>query len=322
MHGFQPQNRFGLPLPTISRWTQVPLRRGIFCVVLSLMSGCAMTQNAWKSVHSATCGEHGSKCHCSCAECSSEMHMAKHGAETVGGDAPLPATSPSYPVTPVPPEGSRPVEHAVQPQAATMNGMPGTWIPAPHTSTPGEFEAPSAVPVPTPGAVWQGTEYYTSNNPPTLHIPPRQGQAAIPQPSAMCPPDAGPQQDALSEYRNQVQVLSEQISRMMTSQESIKASQETLKESHAREILELKLQQATAERDRLQRERELELELEKQRQRELETIDSLSQIVEGVMPRNVPGAAAAPAMAPRSATQARQLNANAPQQLPAVDENL
>lgn len=234
----------------------------------------------------------------------------------------MPLASPAYPVTPVPPEGSRPVAHAAQPQAATMNGVPGTWIPAPQTPTPSEFEAPSAVPVPTPGTAWPGTEYYASNNPPALHIPPRQGQAATLQSTAMCPPDAGPQPDALNEYRNQVQVLSEQISRMMTSQESIKANQETLKESHAREILELKLQQATAERDRLQRERELELELEKQRQRELETIDSLSQIVEGVMPRNVPGAAPAPAAAPRSATQARQLNANAPQQLPAVDESL
>jgi len=226
---------------------------------------------------------------------------------------------PAFSATPQPPEGSRPIAHDVRPQAATMNGMPGTWIPAPNASTDFGFENQAVVPAQHPASNWPADETYAAGPAQPMHIPPQ----TIPWPVTPVPasgsPDTTPQPDALKEYRTQVQVLSEQISQMKHAQDSMKSSQQTLQESHTREILELKLQQATADRDRMQRERELEQQLEKQRQRELETIDSLSQIIEGVIPGTPPNAAPVPA--PRSATPPRQAQSITPQTLPTVDEN-
>jgi len=108
---------------------------------------------------------------------------------------------------------------------------------------------------------------------------------------------------------------------MKTTQESMKASQATLQQSHEREMLELKLQQTTADRDRLQREHDLEQQLEKQRQRELDSIDSLSEIINGVIPAPaIPNAA--PGRVPRATTQSGQVRSMPSQNLPTVDESL
>jgi hypothetical protein len=227
--------------------------------------------------------------------------------------------TPVYPATPVPPEGSRPIANGIRPQAATMNGMPGTWIPAPNAAPRFEFEQQVAVPEQSPIPNGMVEESYAFNSTPQMHIPPQSSQWPMAQAQVSCPPDTAAQSDALKEYRTQVQVLSEQISQMKNAQDSIRANQETLQESHAREILELKLQQATADRDRMQRERELEQQLEKQRQRELETIDSLSEIIDGVMPDpSVSRAASVPTS--RTTTQFRQAQSTPAQELPAVDE--
>jgi hypothetical protein len=65
--------------------------------------------------------------------------------------------TPVYPATPVPPEGSRPIANGIRPQAATMNGMPGTWIPAPNAAPRFEFEQQVAVPEqsPIPNGWWR-----------------------------------------------------------------------------------------------------------------------------------------------------------------------
>ena len=203
-----------------------------------------------------------------------------------------------------------------------MNGIPGTWIPSPQPAF-AESAGPTAVPAIDPVAEWSETQNVAAIPPLPMHIPEQGQQRQFPamQAPAMCPPDAAAQQDALKEYQAQVGILSEQISQMKSAQDSMKVSQESLQKSHEREILELKLQQTTADRDRLQRERELERQLERQKQRELETIDSLSQIIEGVVPAPA-GSSAALAPVPQTTTQANQVQSMPPQNLPAVDESL
>ena len=133
-------------------------------------------------------------------------------------------------------------------------------------------------------------------------------------------PDDALKNDDLQECRTQFQILAEQLSQMKTAQESMQASQETLQQSHEREILELKLQQTTADRDRLQREHDLEQQLEKQRLRELETIDSLSEIIDGVVPAPaVPSAAKG--QVPRSTAQSGHASSMPSQNLPTVEES-
>ena len=309
----------GGPALAFARWSHPT-----FCLCLSLSlcltSGCAMTRTAWKSVHTATCGEPASQCHCSCDACNVDGHMETEFVDQTPRTQSSSVASPVFPLTPQPPEGSRPIAHGVQSQPATMNGMPGTWIPAPHPSTDFGFENQTQMPPQNQSPNWATEAPYAASPAPPMHIPPQTMQWPVTQAPASCPPDSPPEPDALKEYRTQVQVLSEQISQMKDAQDSMKSSQQTLQESHTREILELKLQQATGDRDRIQRERELEQQLEKQRQRELETIDSLSQIIEGVIP-GTPASSAAPVPAPRSAAPPRQAQSITPQTLPTVDEN-
>ena len=321
MDGFHQQTQHCFLRQTRPHYASVTLTFVTVCFGLCLTSGCAMTRNIWKHAHDATCGETASQCRCSCGDCSAGAHREHEAFGGNAGQLSSSATSQVYPALPLPPEASRPVEQGVHPQAAIMNGVPGTWIPSPQPPAPAQFENQTAAPVHSPMTGGPALESYDSGPPQQIPVPDPQEQWPAMQVPGMRAPAPAPQDEALKEYRTQLQVLTEQISLMKNAQDSMKANQQTLQESQAREILELKLQHATADRDRLQRERELEQELEKQRQRELATIDSLSQIVEGVLPApTVRGAAPVPV--PRSATQAGPVQSMSSQQLPTVDESL
>jgi hypothetical protein len=321
MDGFQQQTQHCFLRQTRQQYASVALTLVAVCFGLCLTSGCAMTRNVWKHAHNATCGETTSQCRCSCGDCGAGAHIEHEAFDRNRVQQPSSATTQVYPASPLLPEGSRPVEPAVRPQAAIMNGVPGTWIPSPQQPAHAQFENQAAVPEHNPMNGWPVSESYGSGPSQQMPVPDPQEQWPAMQIPGMRAPEPAPQDEALKEYRTQLQVLTEQISLMKNAQDSMKVNQQTLQESQAREILELKLQHATADRDRLQRERELEQQLEKQRQRELATIDSLSQIVEGVLPApTVRGAAPVPV--PRSATQARPVQSMSSQQLPTVDESL
>ena len=322
MHGFHAHDKFRQHSLTVKQSAAVSLTCiAVFCS-LCLSSGCAMTRKAWSGVHDATRGEPASGRSCTCGECIANAHgvhdtgyheMASHSSRTV---------SQPYAATPRPPEGSRPMEHELRPQAITMNGMPGIWTPSPPPAH-SEFEDQNSASANNSIAPWPETESVPTSPKPMIYFPPaaQQSQSPAIQSQPVDTPDAVPKTNGLQEYRTQVQILSEQILQMKNAQESIRVSQDSMQQSHAREILELKLQQTTADRDRLQREHELEQQLEQQRQRELETIDSLSQIIDGVVPApTVPNAAIVPAPAPKSTSQSRQVKSASPQNLPTVDE--
>jgi hypothetical protein len=266
-------------------------------------------------VHSATCGEPDSQCSCTCGECVTDAHGVNAAGFQRGYSH---AAKPIYPTTPVPPEGSRPIEPATQSQTITMNGIQGIWMPVPAPRNSGFEDQYSAHPdnsvAPWPEPAGVGT---TPNA--MTHFPPVAQQTQ--SPLMQIPADAAPAKNELQDCRTQIQILTEQLLQMKNDQESIKVNQDSMQQQHEREMLEIKLQHATADRDRLQREHDLEQQLEKQRQRELETIDSLSEIIDGVVPAPaVPNAAIAPA--PRSTSQSRQARLKTSQNLPSVDEGL
>ncbi len=323
MHGIHAHDQFRQKSRTGKQSRAVLLTCMTVFFSLCLTSGCAMTRNVWSGVRDATCGETASRCSCACGECIADAHAAGdtgyHAMPPHSPHSPRPASQP-YAATPRPPEGSRPIEHKVRPQAITMNGMPGIWTPSPQPAH-ADFEDQNTAYADSSMAPWSETEAVATGSGAMTYVPPAAQQSQSPplQTQPMCTPEAAPKNDELQEYRTQVQILSEQILQMKNAQESIKVSQDSMQQSHAREILELKLQQTTADRDRLQREHELEQQLEKQRQRELETIDSLSQIIDGVAPAPaVPSAAIAPV--PKSPSQSRQVRSAPPQNLPTVDE--
>lgn len=289
MNGFHAQKQFQQGHWIGRQSTASPLTCMVVCLSLCLTSGCAMTRNAWSGLHDATSGEPTSRCSCTCADCGGDAHGGHKAGDKNAAHETLRAAPQEFTATPSPLAGSRPSDDGMRPQAVTMNGIPGTWTPSP----------------------------------PVTQFPPaaEQTQWPVMQTQPVCTPDAASKNDDLKEYQTQVQILAEQISQMKNSQESMKASQETLQQSHEREILELRLQQTTADRDRLQREHELEQQLEKQRQRELETIDSLSQIIDGVVQSPVVDSAAV-GQVPRSTTQSGQVRSAPPQDLPTVDESL
>lgn len=284
---------------------------------LCLTSGCVMTRRMWSGLHDTACGETAPACSCTCGKCGAN-NQVEHEVKYPDG---RPLQSRAYAATPSPLEDNRPIDHGNRPQAATMNGMPGTWIPSPQP-THAESAALNEAQANNPGAEWSETHNVAVSPPAQMPIPDQGQQRQWPsmQSPAMHPPDAAAPHDVLKEYRAQIGILSEQISHMRNAQDSMKVSQESLQQSHEREILELKLQQTTTDRDRLQREHELERQLERQRQSELETIDSLSQIIEGVVPAPA-GSSGALAPVPRTTTQANQVLATPPQNLPTVDES-
>ena len=321
MHGFQAQKQFRHGNLIGKQSTAATLTLIAVCLSLCFTSGCAMSRKAWSGLHHATCGEPTTECSCTCGKCISDVHV-----EHEAGDPAVPndhsrAASQSHAATHSPPEGRRPMDHEYRPQAATMNGMPGIWTPSPRSEN-FEPEDQNSAYLNNPAARWPDAEV-TTNLPSITHFPPTAEQTEFPpmQAQPMRIPDEASKNDDLKECRTQFQILAEQLSQMKTAQESMKASQETLQQSHEREILELKLQQTTADRDRLQREHDLEQQLEKQRLRELETIDSLSEIIDGVVPAPaVPSAAKG--RVPRSTAQSGHASSMPSQNLPTVDESL
>ena len=290
------------------------------CISLCLVSGCTSMRNAWTNLTA----EPGSQ-KCGCGSCAADENVVGGLAEQSGQPRRV-ASQPMYESEPTPsPEGSTPPQTFV-PRASTPQQFNQSQDTRPRHYAPPNNQYPQS------GAM-SGTPQYWQPNPPAhfnqeqyspgYNSPQWNGQSSedagwVSYPSPGTPP-AEPANDALKEYRTQVQVLSEEMAQLKNAQKSMKSSQDTLQQSHEREILELKLQQATTDRDRLQRERELERELENQRRRELETIDSLSQIIEGT---GIPvGAASNPGLVPTPApaVRARRDQTNSAIQLPTVD---
>ncbi|MEJ7593766.1 MAG: hypothetical protein WKF77_19685 [Planctomycetaceae bacterium] len=322
MNGFDAQKQFRQDRLTGQQSIAVTLTCIAVALSLCLTSGCAMTRKAWSGLHDATCGETASQCSCNCGKGISDAHVEHEAGYQIAPDDPSRAASPTQAATPSPLERVRPIEHGIRPQAATMNGMPGTWTPSPPMT---HFEAadPNSASADNPTSGWPEAESVTTGPPSMRYCPPTAVQTQWPPMPAqpMYPQDTASENDDLKECRTQVQILAEQISQMKLAQESMKESQEMRQQSHEREILELKLQQTTADRDRLEREHELEQELEKQRRRELETIDSLSQIIDDVVPAPaVPNAAFR--QVPRPKSKSGPVRPMLPQNLPTVDESL
>lgn len=308
-----------------------------FVFSLCMNSGCATMQGAKKDLHLATCGEAGSPCACSCGERTTKFHAAD---EVTVYDENVSATHPAgRPDLVIPPNGqANPGSAGVQSKFMTIEGMPGVWTPEQSGAANPSF-------VDSPPAAFDRAADPSRNFPPSAieQIPgshPTQGNSSVPfsQPNqyqgAYRPLDSAENtrsDNDSKECRAQIQVLSQQMSQMMQTQDSIKASQETLQQSHEREILELKLQQATADRNRLEREREMDRELQKQRERDLETIDSFSQIIENVAQLPAPTVAAPSrnvSSVPRASTQSGQgqsqsksSQSKSSQLLPTVDES-
>jgi hypothetical protein len=191
-----------------------------------------------------------------------------------------------------------------------MNGMPGTWTPS-QPVTHFEFEDPNSAYLNNPAAGWPEAELGTTN-PQSMRYYPRteqQSRRAAMQAEPMYAPNAGSENSDLRGYRTQVQLMSEQILQMKNAQESLELSQSSMQQLHEREMLELKLQQTTTDRDRLKREHELE------------SFNSLSEIINDVVPSpTVPNAGRG--QVPRSKTQSGQVRSMPPQNLPTVDESL
>jgi len=301
---------------------------------LCINSGCSTMQGAKKDLHLATCGEAGSPCACSCGECTAKLQAADKA--TVDGENASSTHAAGRHDLVIPPNGqTSPGLAGVQSKFMTIEGMPGVW-------TPEQSIAANSSDVDSPAAAVDRAADTSRNFQQSAHEPiPRahamQGNSSVPfgqanqYQGAYCPPDMTRSDAELKEYRAQVQILSQQISQIMQTQDSIKASQETLQQSHEREILELKLQQTTADRDRLEREREMDRELQKQRDRDLETIDSFAQIIENVVQIPAPPVAASRSnlsSVPRASTQSSQGQSQASpsqskssQLLPTVDES-
>lgn len=313
MNGFHVQDQF--PQVQTHTWKSAVSTITCMSLILSLCSapGCAMTRRVWSGVHSATCGEPDSQCSCTCGDCVTDAHSINDAGHHRRHSH---SSRSFFPVTPLPPEGSGPIEQENQSQTITMNGIQGIWTPTPAPLTPRLAEQHSAF-ADNSSLPWSDADAVTTS-PRAMTCSPQaaqQNQSQLEQ----TPPHETQRKDELQEYRTQIQILTEQLLQMKSAQDSIKVSQDSMQQQHEREMLEIKLQQATADRDRLQREHELEQQLEKQRQRELETIDSLSEIIDGVVPAPaVPSAAMAPAQ--RRTSQSRQVRSVTSQNLPSVDE--
>jgi len=323
MYGFHPQKQFRQGRLIGKQSTAVTLTCMAVCLSLCLSSGCAMTRKAWTGLSQATGGEPTAGCGCACGEGLADKpaaHAAGHHAVT---SDPARVDSQAYAATPSPPEGSRPIEQGIRPQAATMNGIPGTFTPSPPATKQFEFQDQNTANLNSPTTSSPESQYVDANAQSMRQSPGTAEQTPLSQmrPEPTHHPDVVEEHHDLKDCRTQLQILAEQLSQMKTTQESMKASQDTLQQSHTLQILELKLQQTTTDRDRLQREHDLEQQLYKQRQRELETIDSLSDFIEDVAPdAAVPNTA--PRQVPRPTTQSGQVRSQQPQNLPTVDESL
>jgi len=327
MDGFPTQNQYW---PTHLHCRQrVPLLLAGITVAVSLCmnSGCATMQGAKKDLHLATCGEAHAPCACSCGECTAQTHA---GDETIVHSEHVSSRHAAgrHNLVIAPQGQNRPVTPAVQPKMMTIEGMPGIWTPEES------INADSGV-VDSPATAFNNDAHASRNsrqaaNEQFFGSQALQGNSSVPfgqtqsYQGATCPPDVTRNDNELKECRTQIQVLSQQISQMMQSQDSMKVSQETLQQSHQREMLEMNLQQATADRDRLEREREMDRELQKQRERDLKTIDSFSQIIESVAQTPAPQVSPpsdSHKLVPRTSTQSQQGPSKPSELLPAVDES-
>jgi hypothetical protein len=306
---------------------RLPLLLAGAAVAFSLCasSGCATMQGAKKDLHLATCGEANANCACSCGECTAKLQAAD--AATVDGEnvSSKHVAGPQHFV--IPPNGhASPGLAGVQPKYMTIEGMPGVWTPeASAAANPGPADSPAAA---FDRAANNSRNFPQAENErfPGDYAMPRNSSVPASQqnhdPGAYYPPDTSRSDEELREYRAQIQVLSQQISHMMQTQDSIKANQETLQQAHEREMLEIKLQQAKDERDRLQRDHELDRELQRQREHNLETIDSFSQIIENVAQIPAPPVAAAGGnlrSVPRASAQSGQGQSKVSDVLPTID---
>ena len=294
---------------------------------LSVNFGCATLRGAKKDLHFATCGEADSPCACSCGECTAKLHAANEATVHREHDSSKHVVGKHDLVLP-PQEQNRPGAQGLQPKLMTIEGMPGVWTPE-QSNAPnhGFADSPSTA---SDRSANTSRDFQQSANEPFSGVQAIQGNSSVPFGQSnryleACPtPEMTRNDEELKECRTQIHVLSQQISQMMQAHDSIKASQETLQQSHEHEILELKLQQATADRDRLQRERVFDRELQKQRERDLETIDSFSQIIENVaqtpsLPVAAPGGNLG--SVPRASAQSGEGQSKTSQFLPAVDES-
>ena len=322
MHGFHTHKQFPQVSLIGQQSTAVTVTCIAVCLSLCLTSGCAVTRNAWFGLPNATGNEPKSRCGCTCGECAADAHGEHEAGHHAAPTDPSPAASQTYPATQSPPEGPRPTDHGMRPQAATMNGMPGFWTPS-QPARHSEFEDQNSAYVNHPTAEWPEAESTTTNPRSMRYYPRSEAQAQWPplQAEPAYAPEAASENSELQEYRTQVQILSEQILQMKNAQDSLKLTQNSMQQLHEREVLELKLQQTTGDRDRLQREHELEQQLQKQQQRELESIDSLSEFINGVVSAPaVPNAVRG--QVPRSKTQSGQGGPVPSQEIPPMDESL
>lgn len=326
MDGFHRQEQ-SLPKRE-QRSRRLPLLMAGAAVAFSLCAnlGCATMQGAKRDLHLATCGETGADCACSCGECTAKLHAADEA--TVEGEnvASKHRSGQKDLVTHQNGQASS-GSVDVQPKYMTIEGMPGVWMPDQTAANSGFVESTSEAFNRVDNDP-QNFQQFSNERPSDSNAMHGNSTGSFNQANqsqgAYCSPGMTKNDDELKEYRTQIQVLSQQISQMMQTQDSIKANQETLQQTHEREMLEFKLQQATAERDRLERDRELDRELQRQREHNLETIDSFSQIIENVAQIPAPPVTAAGGnlrSVPRTSTRSEQGQPTATQMLPTVDES-
>ena len=294
---------------------------------LCISSGCATMQGARKDLHLATCGESDSTCDCSCGECTTKLQAAD-GATVHGENVSSTHTAGRHDL--VIPRNDLASSGLVrgQPKQMTIEGMPGYWMPEQSWSADSSSADSSAAAFERIANTSRNFQQYANEQ--------FSGSYAMREKSSVpfnqmernqglyCPPVMNQNDEATKETRAQIQVLSQQMSQMIQTQGAIKESQETWQQSHERAMLELKLQQATAERDRLERDGELDRELQRLREHNLETIDSLSQVVE-----SLPRVSTAPVASssgnfrsvPKSSAPSGQGRSTVSEFLPTVDIN-
>lgn len=323
MNGFDTQHQYVPTTRPTMHHAAMTMAGVALCFSLCMTSGCATMRSAKIGMAKATSADSATSCGCSCGECSSQTCL-KNPASQDKTSQPIPAADQSDIAVPASPTGEPRGFPEVKPQPLSLNGVPGTWTPSPQAAPVAEFSTPARATLNDPAGTWQVREEYHAN---PIWVPSTPSQEPLmlsgeqKSPQMLTPVDS-PESNDLKEYRTQILILSQQISQMKSEQEAIRTSQETLQQSHEREIQELKLQQTTAARDAgLARVRELEHQLQQERERELNTVDAISQFIESAVqnPVTVPRTARSDsALQPLPQTEnARQTQTS--QILPTVD---
>ncbi len=291
---------------------------------LCFSSGCATMQGARKDLHLATCVKARSNCDCSCGECTSEFHGAQKN--TVHGENVTAVQAAGRHDFVIPPGSQTDGELTGAPSKVMMiDGMPGKWTPdLPNTNDPGHAESPATAfdRLSNSSQYMQQPANSQNQGVPMQATSPSPGNQGVHNPGPYSPFETTRNDEEFKEYHTKFHVLSEQISHMMQTLESMKASQETFQQSQEREILALKLQQTTADRDRLEREHKMDRELQDLRKGGMQTIDTITQIMENVAPIPAPPMAAANGnsnSAQRASSQLGLEQSTASQLLPTVD---